>query len=318
MYIVLKKSLVIIAGPTAVGKSDLSINLAKKINGEIISADSIQVYKYMNIGSAKLDKDEMQGIPHYLIDELEPDEDFNVMKFQEYAKKYINHIYSKNKIPIIVGGTGFYIQAILYDINFTKTDDDLNIRLELEDLLIEKGPEFLHNMLKGVDEESAKEIHLNNSKRVIRALQYYKLTRRKFSDHNKEQRKRESPYNYAYFVLNKDREILYDSINLRIDKMIEAGLINEVKGLRDMNYTKDLVSMRGLGYKEIFQYLEGDLSLDEAIYILKRDTRHFAKRQLTWFKREKEVTWMNYEDYENNQERILDYILKLLEDKEIY
>lgn len=314
---IMKKPLVIITGPTAVGKSELAIHIAKRINGEIISADSIQVYKYMDIGSAKLKKEEMQDIPHYLIDELFPDEEFNVVKFKEYARGYMQEIYNKNKIPIIVGGTGFYIQALLYDIDFTDMVSDTSYRQELMDLYERKGAVYLHGLLKEVDEESACQIHYNNIKRVIRALEYHKLTGGKISEHNSQQRKNLSPYNFAYFVLNRNREILYNNINLRIDKMLESGLIDEVKKLKKMNYTKDLISMQGLGYKEILMYLDGELSLEDVIFILKRDTRHFAKRQLTWFKREKEVTWVNYENFDNNQDKILEYILRQLKDKEI-
>jgi tRNA dimethylallyltransferase len=313
---IMKKPLVIITGPTAVGKSELAIHMAKRINGEIISADSIQVYKYMDIGSAKLKKEEMQGIPHYLIDELFPDEEFNVVKFKEYALSYMDQIYSKNKIPIIVGGTGFYIQALLYDINFTDTKNDTSYRQELMDLYEKKGAMHLHNLLREADEKSASQIHHNNVKRVIRALEYYKLTGDKISEHNSQQRENTSPYNFAYFVLNRNRETLYNSINLRIDKMLESGLIDEVKKLKEMNYTKDLISMQGLGYKEILMYLEGELSLEDALFILKRDTRHFAKRQLTWFRREKEVIWVD-DDFHQDKFRMLEYMIQVLKNKEI-
>lgn len=314
---IMKKPLVIITGPTAVGKSELAIHMAKRINGEIISADSIQVYKYMDIGSAKLKKEEMQGIPHYLIDELYPDEEFNVVKFKEYARGYMQEIYSRNKIPIIVGGTGFYIQALLYDINFTDMASDMSYRQELMDLYERKGAVYLHDLLKEVDEESACQIHYNNVKRVIRALEYHKLTGGKISEHNSQQRENLSPYNFAYFVLNRNREILYNNINLRIDKMLEAGLIDEVKKLKEMNYTKDLISMQGLGYKEILMYLDGELSMEDAIFVLKRDTRHFAKRQLTWFRREKEVIWVDGDDFHHDKSRMLEYLIQVLENKEI-
>lgn len=307
-----KSPLIILTGPTAVGKSDLSISLAKAVNGAVISADSMQVYRFMDIGSAKISKSEMQGIPHYLIDEFMPEEEFNVVKFQEYAKRYMEEIYQKGQIPILVGGTGFYIQAVLYDIDFTSENEDTAYRRQLEALAEKKGAEHLHDMLKEVDEESAKTIHPNNIKRIIRALEFYKKTGKKISAHNETERQKESPYNFAYFVLNDDRSRLYERIDLRVDKMLEDGLIEEVTRLKEMGYTKDMVSMQGLGYKEILDYLDGNLTLDEAVYILKRDTRHFAKRQLTWFRREKEVLWIDKEEYGYDNEAILNKMIEEL------
>lgn len=292
-----KNPLIVLTGPTAVGKTALSIQLAKAINGEIISADSMQVYKKMDIGTAKIMPAEMEGITHYLIDEIDPNEEFNIVKFKEYACSYIKKIYSKGKIPIIVGGTGFYIQAVLYDIQFTEQEENTAYRLELEHLAEEKGEIYLHEMLKQVDRVSAEQIHYHNKKRVIRALEYYKQTGEPISKHNEIERNRVSPYEFAYFVLTEDRSILYEKINKRIDIMIQKGLIEEVKYLKEQGYTKDMVSMQGLGYKEILSYLDGECSLEEAIYILKRDTRHFAKRQLTWFRREKEVIWLDKKNY---------------------
>lgn len=307
-----KKPLVILTGPTAVGKTFLSIMLAKKINGSIISADSMQVYKGMDIGTAKIKPNEMNGIDHYLIDILNPDQEFNVVKFQHLSKMYMEKIYSKGKIPIIVGGTGFYIQSILYDIDFTKENKN-NIRLELESYLEKHGKIALYNILQEIDKESADKIHYNNTKKVIRAIEFYKQTGNKISKHNEMQKEKTSPYNYKYFVLNKDRKSLYDLINLRVDIMIEKGLVNEVKGLLDKGYSKDLVSMQGLGYKEIIPYINNDYTLEEAIYILKRDTRRFAKRQITWFKREKDLIWIDKDSYKNELE-IVDYIAdKLLQ-----
>ncbi len=305
----MKKPLVILTGPTAVGKTELSISLAKALNGEIISADSIQVYKYMDIGSAKIMPEEMQGVPHYLVDELMPDEEFNIVQFKNMALKYMNDIYSRGKIPIIVGGTGFYIQGILYDIDFSKTDEDSSYRQELESILMDKGNEYLHNMLKEIDPKSAESIHMNNSKRVIRAIEYYHQTGQLISQHNEEQRQNDSPYSFNYFVLNNDRDILYSRIDKRVDLMIENGLIEEVQKLIDMGYDSSLVSMQGLGYKEIYSYLSGDISKEEAIYIIKRDTRHFAKRQLTWFRREKCVTWVNYQDFNNDKNKMLEFMI---------
>ena len=308
-----KQSLIIIAGPTAVGKTALSIKLAKSINASIISADSMQVYKHMDIGSAKVTKDEMQGIKHYLIDVLEPEEEFNIATFTQFAKNDIEYIKNDGKIPIIAGGTGFYIQALLYDINF---DDDANksdeIRDRLENLITTKGNEFVHNMLKEVDEKAADEIHPNNVKRVIRALEYHYLTGEKISKHNETERIKESPYNFKYFVINEERALLYKNIDKRVDIMIENGLVDEVKALKERGLTKDNISMQGLGYKEILSYLNNDISLEEAVYIIKRDTRHFAKRQLTWFKREKDVIWINKEDFSFDNNKIIEFMKEQL------
>ncbi|MDE6024433.1 MAG: tRNA (adenosine(37)-N6)-dimethylallyltransferase MiaA [Lachnospiraceae bacterium] len=312
----MKKPLVIITGPTAVGKTELSIELAKKINGEIISADSVQVYKHMDIGSAKISKAEMQDIPHYLIDILEPDESFNIALFQELCCKAMDEIYSRRKIPIIVGGTGFYIQSVVYDISFDDTTGD-DIRKKYERLHEEKGADYIHGLLKDVDPKSADSIHPNNYKRVIRALEYYEQTGKKISEHNETQRENVSPYNFAYFVLNCDRKLLYDRIERRVDLMLEVGLIDEVKHLKEKySVNRQMVSMQALGYKEILDYLEGEISLERAIYLIKRDTRHFAKRQLTWFRREKEVTWVD-KDILSNAEDQLTFMLQQLSDKHI-
>ena len=313
----MKEPLIILTGPTAVGKTKASIALAKAVNGEIISADSIQVYKYMDIGSAKITKEEMQDVKHYLIDEIEPDEEFNVTVFQSLSKKYMDEIRAKGKVPIIVGGTGFYIQSVLYDINFTEHEGDTSYRDDLYKLSSEKGAEYIHAMLREVDPEYAATVHANNQKRVIRALEYFHETGQKMSAHNEEQRENESPYNFAYFVLNDDRKRLYDRIELRIDQMLDEGLVEEVKTLLDKGYNRELVSMQGLGYKEIAAYLEGEMTLDEAVYILKRDTRHFAKRQLTWFNREKEVIFLNKQDFNYDEDCILNEMLKILKEKEI-
>ena len=312
-----KKPLIILAGPTAVGKTALSISLAKAVNGEIISADSMQVYKGMDIGSAKIRPQEMDGVPHHLIDELEPDEDFHVVLFQKLAKKYMQEIWNKGKVPVLVGGTGFYIQAVLYDIDFTENGEDSTYRQELEQLAVQEGVLYLHEMLREVDRKAAEEIHANNVKRVIRALEYYKETGEPISLHNEQERQKESPYNVAYFVLNEDRAKLYDKINRRIDIMLEDGLVDEVKALREKGYTRDMVSMQGLGYKEILDYLSGKCTLEEAVYILKRDTRHFAKRQITWMKRERNVCWIQKEEFESDSGRILDYMLEVVKEKGI-
>lgn len=310
-----KRPLVVLTGPTAVGKTALSIHLAKAINGEIVSADSMQVYQQMDIGTAKIKPEEMQGIPHYLVDEFPPDEEFNVVKFKEYANKYIEQIYAKGKIPILVGGTGFYIQAVLKDVAFEQ-EEVSQCRKRLEQLAKEKGAHYLHLELQKVDPKSAKAIHENNVRRVIRALEYYEQTGKCISDHNEKEKQKESPYNFAYFVLNQDRSVLYERIDKRVDLMVEEGLVDEVKHLLEQGYRRDLVSMQGLGYKEICAYLEHEISLEEAIYILKRDTRHFAKRQLTWFKREQDVIWVDKDQYKTEEEQLA-FCMKNLQDRKI-
>lgn len=296
-----KPPLIILTGPTGVGKTELSIQLAQKMNGEIISADSIQVYRHFDIGSAKITPDEMQGVKHYLIDILNPEEEFNICLFKQYASEAMQEIYGRGKLPIIVGGTGFYIQSILYDIDFnSEENEDKTVREKYEHIAEESGAEYLHGLLRAVDPASADSIHQNNIKRVIRALEYYEHTGERISVHNERESKKQSPYNFLYFVLNRNREVLYERIDRRVDKMVADGLVDEVKRLLEMGYSRNLVSMQGLGYKEIAAYLEGECSMEEAVEILKRDTRHFAKRQLTWFRREKSVEFINYEDYGND------------------
>lgn len=310
------RPLIILTGPTAVGKTALSIGLAKAVDGEIISADSMQVYRKMNIGTAKIQQSEMQGVRHHLIDILDPGEDFNVVLFKKYALEAMKDIYSRGKIPVVVGGTGFYIQALLYDINFEDNDNDMSYRAELQTLATEHGNSYIHDMLAGVDPESAEKIHENNVKRVIRALEFYKKTGTKISEHNEAESQKESPYNFEYFVLNDDRQKLYDRIDRRIDIMLEDGLLDEVKSLVDEGYSRDLVSMQGLGYKEMIDYIQERYTLDEAVYTLKRDTRHFAKRQVTWFKREKQVTWVNKNEFDSEAD-ILSFMIERLREKEI-
>ena len=304
------KPLIILTGPTAVGKTELSIRLAKALDGEIISADSMQVYRRMDIGSAKVTREEMDGVPHHLIDVLEPQEEFNVAIFKNMAKKAVEEIYSRGKVPIVAGGTGFYIQALLYDIDFTENGEDKSIRKELEDFAAEKGPQALHQLLEAVDPQAAREILANNVKWVIRAIEYFRQTGEPISVHNERERCKSSPYNFLYYVLNTDRAILYERIDRRVDQMIQQGLVTEVESLRKEGCTRGMVSMQGLGYKEILAYLEGECSLKEAVTVLKRDTRHFAKRQLTWFKREREVRWLNLPDCGNDRTLVLKAILQ--------
>lgn len=313
----MKRPLIILTGPTAVGKTKASIGLAKAVGGEIISADSMQVYKEMNIGSAKIRTEEMDGVVHHLVDVLRPDEEFHVVRFQEMAKQAMEEIYRKGKIPILVGGTGFYIQAVLYDIDFSENNGDETYRKKLEAYAAEQGAERLHEQLKAVDPKAAEEIHANNVKKVIRALEYFHQTGQQISVHNEQQRQKKSPYQFAYFVLNDERAHLYERINLRVEQMMKDGLLEEVKHLQNKGYNRNMVSMQGLGYKEILAYLDGECTLDEAVAVIKRDTRHFAKRQITWFRREKDVIWLNKQEFDYNEDKILEEMLRILRKREI-
>lgn len=292
------KDLIVLTGPTAVGKTSLSIALAKAVDGEIISADSMQVYKYMNIGTAKITEEEKCGIPHFLIDEFEPDEEFNVTIFKNKVMGYIEDIKSRGKVPIIVGGTGFYIQSVIYDINFNEYGDDSEVRKKYELMAETIGKSKLHKKLALVDREYADSVSYNNVKKVVRALTFFEMTGEKLSEHNKRERERSSPFDFAYFVLTMDRKKLYERIDKRVDLMFDMGLVEEVKALMAKGYDKSLVSMQGIGYKEVIDYLSGKTGLEECIDIIKRDTRHFAKRQLTWFKREKVVTYIDKDEFD--------------------
>lgn len=312
-----KKPLVILTGPTAVGKTALSIKLASEIGGEIISADSMQVYRQMDIGSAKIKPEEMGGIPHHLIDILEPEEEFNVCLFEKLALEAMEQIYERGHIPVVVGGTGFYIQALLYQIDFTEEETDTAYRDKLWQLGEEKGNHYLHELLRKVDPESAEEIHENNRKRVIRALEFYENCGKPISTHNKEQRQKTSAYNSCYFVLTDDRKKLYERIESRVDQMLSNGLVDEVRTLKERGCNASMVSMQGLGYKEILEYLDGRCSLLEAVEKIKKETRHFAKRQLTWFRREKDVIWLDKQAFAYDEDAVLSCILENLRKKEI-
>lgn len=312
-----KKPLVILTGPTAVGKTALSIKLASEIGGEIISADSMQVYRQMDIGSAKIKPEEMGGIPHHLIDILEPEEEFNVCLFEKLALEAMEQIYERGHIPVVVGGTGFYIQALLYQIVFTEEETDTAYRDKLWQLGEEKGNHYLHELLRKVDPESAEEIHENNRKRVIRALEFYENCGKPISTHNKEQRQKTSAYNSCYFVLTDDRKKLYERIESRVDQMLSKGLVDEVRTLKERGCNASMVSMQGLGYKEILEYLDGRCSLLEAVEKIKKETRHFAKRQLTWFRREKDVIWLDKQAFAYDEDAVLSCILENLRKKEI-
>lgn len=309
--------MIVLTGPTAVGKTKLSISLAKSVGGEIISADSMQVYEYMDIGSAKITKEEMQGVPHHLVDVLKPWEEFNVVVFQKLCKEALKGIYDRGHIPIVTGGTGFYIQALLRDIDFTENEENTEYRQYLEQLAREKGAEQLHAMLQDVDPEAAKAIHANNIKRTIRALEYYHLTGEKISDHNEEEKKRGRAYNACYFVLTDERDRLYARIEERVDEMVAQGLQEEVLRLKEMGCTRDMVSMQGLGYKEVLDAFAGECTMEEAVAQIKLATRHFAKRQLTWFRREEDVIWIPKNEFDYDEEKILQFMLMELERHEI-
>lgn len=306
----MENPLIVIGGPTASGKTDLAIEIAKKINGEIVSADSMQVYKYMDIGTAKPTKLQMQGIKHYLIDEIYPDDEFNVAIFKSKAKEYIEQIYKLGKVPILVGGTGFYIQAVVNDNDFTDKEADTSYRDKLYEEAREKGNQYLHDKLKQVDSVSAQKIHYNNVKRVIRALEFYEQTKMPISVHNDVEKQKVSPYKLKYILLDLDRQILYDKINLRVDKMIKDGLVDEVKSLLDRGYSENLVSMQGLGYKELVPFIKNEVSIEKAIEELKKRTRHFAKRQFTWFKHQCDGTWFDVSNL--NIEKVLKSIEEVL------
>ncbi len=310
-----KKKLIILTGPTAAGKTSLSIELAKRLDGEIVSADSMQVYKYMDIGSAKITREQMNGVPHHLIDVLMPDEEFNVFRFQQMAKEALSGIYSRNRVPIVVGGTGFYIQALLYDIDFSQEEGKEEIRKRLEKEGETCGTLYLHEKLREIDPVSAESIHPNNEKRIIRALEFFELNGYPISLHNERERQRTSPYDFRYFVLTDERDRLYERIDKRVDQMLEEGLVEEVKRLKEMGYHRQMVSMQGLGYKEILDYLDGSCTLEEAVYRIKRDTRHFAKRQLTWFRRERDVFWLNKKDFQYDDQKLLNYMVNDKEEK---
>lgn len=335
----MKPPMIVLTGPTAVGKTKLSLALAQAqaVDGEIISADSMQVYRHMDIGSAKITREQMQGIPHHMIDILEPWEPFNVVIFQQKCKECLKEIYGRNHIPIVTGGTGFYIQALLRDVNFDGAPserqaassgdmagsfadfaEDGAYRSMLERLAAEQGAEALHEMLRKVDPASAEAIHANNIKRTIRALEFYQQTGQRISEHNERERQRESAYRSCYFVLTDDREKLYARIDRRVDEMLAAGLVEEVKKLREMGCHREMVSMQGLGYKEILAWLEEETTFEQAVEILKRDTRHFAKRQLTWFRRERDVIWVDRQDFpgdeEEKEQAMLEFMLERLKE----
>ena len=318
-HLTLKEKVVVLIGPTAVGKTNLSIELAKKFDGEIISGDSMQIYKGMDIATAKISKEEMQGVPHHLIDILEPDESFSVAQFQELVRKKITEITSRGKVPFIVGGTGLYIQAVLYDYQFQETATDTAFRTKLEEMAQAEGTLTIHDMLNKVDSEAAAAIHHHNVRRVIRALEVFHVTGRKMSDTQREQ-KQESLYDAALIGLTKERNVLYERINKRVEQMLEIGLLEEVqhfyeKGIRDCQ------SLQAIGYKEIYKYYDGLLSLEDSIEELKQNSRRYAKRQLTWFRNKMNVQWFDMtesvktHDITKNLQEISSYLEGMLKIK---
>lgn len=311
----MKKPLVVIAGATATGKSALAVNIAKIIGGEIISADSMQVYKFMDVGTAKVTEEEMGGIKHYLLDCLNPNESCDALRYKTLALEAMDEIYLNGHIPIICGGTGFYIQAVTRDIDFTQEDNN-SVRAEITRFYEKNGEDALFERLKEIDYESTLIIPKQNIKRVIRAIEFYELHHKKISEHNKEQQERETPYNLAYFVLNRDRSLLYDKIDRRVDIMLENGLLDEVKDLIS-KYPYDSQSglYNAIGYKEIIDYLNGDYDYDRAVYLIKQNSRHYAKRQVTFFKRER---YADFIDIDNKSlEEIEQYVLNVLREKKI-
>lgn len=295
----MKEDLLIFMGPTAIGKTGLSINLAKKLNGEIISSDSMQIYKHMNIGTAKITKKEMDNIPHYLIDIINPDEEYTVSNYQEDATKYITDINQRNKLPIVVGGTGLYINSLVYKLNFARIPPNEELRNKYESLAEEYGNLYIHNKLTKIDRISSSKININDRKRVIRALEIYDITGKTMSEYNQNFRQENDKYNLVMICLNMDRESLYERINKRVDIMIEEGLIDEVKKILKLGYSKDSVALQGIGYKEIISFLDGNINLDSAIEKIKQGSRNYAKRQVTWFRRDKRIKWINIDDFDD-------------------
>ncbi len=312
-----KTPLIVIVGPTAAGKTDLAIKVAKKLNSEIVSADSMQIYRYMDIGTAKPTMDERQGIPHHMIDIVDPDEAFNVALYQRSAKAAIKKIAEDGKIPILVGGTGLYVNSIIYPMDFTDAVEDPVYRSKLNKILDTHGNQYLHNLLKEVDPDTAARLHHNDTRRVIRAMEVYHLTGKTMMEFKQDYRKAESPYELLLFGLTMDRQKLYERINMRVDMMVDAGLVKEVKSLLDKGYTKDMISMQGLGYKEIIYYLKGLATLEEALEILKRETRKFAKRQMTWFRREKRIHWLDA-DLFNDRQAMSDWVVSTVQENESF
>ena len=310
-----RQALIVIAGPTAVGKSELAAEVGRRIDGEVISADSMQVYRYMDIGSAKITLEEMLGVPHHMIDVVDPFDEMDAARYAAMARKCIQEIAGRGHIPILCGGTGFYIQAVTRNIDFTEMEPDPAYRSALQEYAEVHGNAALHEQLRQADPAAAEAIHPNNVKRVIRALEFYHLTGRQISGHNAAQKLRETPYDLHFFVIEDEREALYERIDKRVDFMIGAGLMDEVAYLKAMGLGRQHVSMQGLGYKEMLDFLDGRISFEEAVRIIKRDSRHYAKRQLTWFRRERDAVRLNRADFGGSTERVMEALLRELKDR---
>ena len=300
--------IVILTGPTGIGKTELSIKLAKDLNSEIISADSMQIYKYMDIGTAKATISQRKAIHHNLIDIVSPDKEFTVSDYMRKSTRIISDLNNKNIIPLVVGGTGLYLNSLIYDLNFTSVARDQNIRDKYENLADFQGNEYIHDILKKVDFNSYEKININDRKRIIRALEIYELTGKTMSENNKNFRKPNDKYDIVLIILNMDRSKLYERINHRVDKMISLGLISEVENLLSRGFGKELQSMQAIGYKEIIMYINNVISLDEAIAKIKQGSRNYAKRQLTWFRRYDNANWINIDNY-NNIEDLSNFVL---------
>lgn len=286
-----KQKVIVIGGPTASGKTSLSIELAKKINGEIISADSMQIYKDMNIGTAKIEEEEMQGIKHYMLDFVSPEERYSVAEYNKEAKKAIKEILEKGKVPIIVGGTGLYIETLIYGIEFLNIETDLEYRKELEKIVEEKGIDYLYNEAKKIDKTAMEKISINDQKRILRVLELYHQTGKTKTQLDKESRK-EPEYDYKLFAIDMDRKILYDRINQRVDIMLEKGLVQEVKNICE-KYNEFPTAMQAQDYKEVVPYIKNQITYEEMVEKMKIETRRYAKRQLTWFRKYENLTWLN-------------------------
>ena len=313
----MKEKLLTILGPTGIGKTSVSLEVAKNLNGEIISCDSMQIYKYMDIGTAKITNENMNNIPHYLIDIVYPSDEFTVHDYKLKAEEYIYNINFRNKLPILVGGTGLYLNSIVYELKFTNVEPNMKLREKYDQIADEYGNEKLYDKLVKIDPLSAENININDRKRIIRALEIFNETGKPMSNYNKDFRKESNKYDLIMIGLTIDRPILYSRINNRVDKMFEMGLVEEVEGLLNMGYSKDLISMKAIGYKEIIPYIEGKASLEETVELLKRNTRRYAKRQLTWFRRDKRIKWIDVGQF-NSLQSIGKFISDYAEGELIY
>ncbi len=308
----MKKPLIVIAGPTGVGKTSLSIGLARRINGQIISADSMQVYRGMDIGTAKIKPGEMQGIKHHMIDISDPLQPFNIREFKNRSTECIDEVLHEGCIPIVVGGTGFYIKALVYDTQFNDEDENESaaVREELNEIFEKNGKDALYGILKELDPQAAALIHPNNVKRVMRAIEFHRLHNSPISEHNLNENKKESPYEFSFFVISDERERLYERIDKRVDIMMAEGLLEEVKALKAKGLDKSHVSMQGIGYRQMLSYLDGEMSLDDTIELIKRESRRYAKRQLTWFRAQDFVKWVNRREFNDDEEAMIEYMIR--------